>query len=486
MQPCGYARLPACGAILLVFLALTMRGAEPVVLTPRLITLPASTARPRFADIDGDGRSDLLVIDLVQKTLLNYHQRPAGFADAPDQAVPLPAQTVWVAPHDVDPQPGLELLISTATGLVYSRQNAGLFESERQRLIAATQVFTNFDFPFLVLLSTNQPGTNDFIPVISATQAVLYHRDSAYTWRPDPPLALDVQDTGWSVTLDPWADPWALGPNPAHHLRVHQSLRARPEPKRDPGPENEAIRRIMDDMKKSSKGDPPRRDRVDVDGDGQADVVLWQSRANPVPKTDVYFFLRGADHQLPERPSQVLHCHGVPIPFGPKDEWSPLHDLNGDRIPELILLELKPGILTANGIVEAFFSRGLDWSLTIRTFQRGAFPGSPDASVPVKGILPSRFLSGWSYFIEGDFNGDGRPDLLVQRTESQWNVFFSTTDARWFAPQPALTFDAPTRGEPQVIDLNGDGLSDIIWHERDAHRMTIFMSPPLAAKDKTP
>ena len=36
--------------------------------------------------------------------------------------------------------------MSTATGLVYCRQNAGLFESERHPLIEVSQAFTNFDF----------------------------------------------------------------------------------------------------------------------------------------------------------------------------------------------------------------------------------------------------------------------------------------------------------------------------------------------------
>jgi hypothetical protein len=152
--------------LLLLVLALNVRGAGPVVLSPRLITLPASAGLPRFADVDGDGRADLLVIDLGEKTLLNYHQQPGGFANAPDQVVPLPPQTVWVAPCDVDAHPGLELLMCTAAGLVYSRQDAGQFESERRPLIQGSQVFTNFDHPVLTLLTTDKAGTNDSIPVI--------------------------------------------------------------------------------------------------------------------------------------------------------------------------------------------------------------------------------------------------------------------------------------------------------------------------------
>jgi hypothetical protein len=283
----SHGRLPASGALLLLFLALTVRGAGPVVLSPQSITVPASTSMVRFVDVDGDGRSDLLVLDPEEKKLLIYHQHPDGFTNAPDQVIALPPQTAWVAPCDVDAHPGLELLMSTAAGLVYSRQDAGLFESERRPLITASQVFTNFDSPFLALLNTNKAGTNDSIPVISARQAVLYHRNSAYEWSPGPPLAFHEEPTGWYVGRDWRGDNWTLGPNPAHHLQVYQSLRTKPEPKRDQQPENDTIRKIIDDMKKTDKANPPQMPACTGAGEGMGNGAVcaritpeaWSSRA---------------------------------------------------------------------------------------------------------------------------------------------------------------------------------------------------------------
>jgi hypothetical protein len=474
------------GFLLLAFLGLDLRGAEPVVLSPKLITLPATAGMTRFADVDGDGRADLLVIDVGDKALSNYHQRPGGFASAPDQVIALPPQTVWVAPCDVDAHPGLELLMSTAAGLVYSRQDASRFESERRSLIQGSQVFTNFDYPILTLLTTNNAGTNDLIPLISAQQAVPYHRNSAYEWSPGPPLSLKAEKASWSVNLEPWESRWALGPNPAHRLGAYQSFRARPDQRRNQEPENEAIRKLIEELKKTGKGQAPQTDRVDVDGDGREDLLLWQLTGNLGFKTDICILLRGADRKLPEQPTQVLRCRGFPIPLGSTRQWSPAHDLDGDGICELVLLEFKPDILSANGVVEMFLSHGIDWVLAIRTFHGGAYSGSPDASVQVKGILPAEVLSGWTFFIDGDFNGDGRPDFLVQRTETQWNIYFSTTDGRWFAPQPALTFDAPAKGHMEIKDLNGDGLSDVIWREPDNHSVSIYMLPSSQAKGRTP
>jgi hypothetical protein len=475
--------------VLLLFLAVNAGWAGSVELSRQVITLPANAGKPLFVDIEGNGRCNLLVIDTAEKKLLNYRQRPDGFTNSPDQVISLPPQTAWVAPCDVDAHPGLELLMSTATGLFYCRQNAGLFESERHPLIEVSQGFTNYDLPTLTLLNTNKTGTNDLIPVISAGRTVLYHRNSAYEWSPGPPLAFDVKQTAWSVNRYLWRDLWALGPNPAHSLDVEQSFRAQPEQARDKEPENEVIRKIIADMEKNAAASPPQLDRVDVDGDGREDLVLWQVGGKLDFKTDIYIFLSGADQKLPEQPTQVLHCHGFPIPLGSTWRRSPVHDLDGNGVCELVLLEIKTRIISESGLVEMVVSHGLDWALTIRSFHHGAFSRSPDASVPVTGILPSEVLAGWPFLVQGDFNGDGRLDLLVRRSDTQWNIFLSTTDpARrdWFAPQPAMTFDVPTRGYIEIQDLNGDGLSDIIWHEWDKPNLSIFMSPPRQAKGKNP
>ena len=59
----SHGPLPARGVLLLMFLVLNVSRAEPVVLSPQLITVPASTSVVRFADVDGHGRCSLLVID---------------------------------------------------------------------------------------------------------------------------------------------------------------------------------------------------------------------------------------------------------------------------------------------------------------------------------------------------------------------------------------------------------------------------------------
>ena len=469
-----------CGVILLLCLTTNVARAGPVELSHQTVTLPVNTSEPIFVDIDEDGRADLLVLDPVEKKLLNYHQHSNGFSNSPDQTISLPPQTAWVAACDVHAHAGRELLFSTAVGLIYSRQNAGLIESERHTLIESMQVFSNFDFPILIRLSTNKTETNILIPVISADHVVRYHRNSAYEWSPEAPLALDTNHTSWSVN-NSWPQ-WTSGPNPARSLTVWQSIQSKQNKHPEDEPANDAIRKIRRDFKPGYSGE----NRLDINGDGQEDLILRNASSGKLDvKTDLHVFLRGVDRKLPEKPTQVLHCLGFPIPIG--YNVSPVSDLDGDGVGELVLLELKSNFTSVSGAIETALSHGVDWALTIRSFKQGAFSRSPDASFPVTGILAvGGGLEEWPMFIQGDFNGDGRPDLLFRRSETHWNIFFSTSDGRWFATQPAMTFEAPARVYIDIKDLNGDGLADIICHEPDESRYLIFMSPPRGTKDKNP
>lgn len=479
-----------CAAILAAFLGIATGRAGPVQLSARSIALPAGAGSLRFVDVDQDGRSDLLVIEPRENRLLNYHQRSDGFVHSPDQTIPLPPDTAWVAAGDVDTQRGLELILSTEAGVFFRRQEEGIFEPEQHPLIQVQQSFSNCDYPVLTSLATNQVGMTKLIPVFSAGQAVLYQRTDAGQWRPGPSPVLD-QNTSFCQANHryPWDDWWALGPNTARNLRIDQSFRLEPKEQREDEPSHETIRKILEEMKKTSPTSQAVTNRLDVNGDGREDFVLWQVSNKLHFKTDLYIFLRGSDRQLPAEPTQILHCRGLPIPIDSTLIAAPLQDLNGDGVCELVLLELKTHFISASGLIETALSHGLDWALTIRSFEGGAFNRRSGASVPLKGILPAQVLNGWPFFIDGDYNGDGRPDLVVRRSDTRWNIFVSTTDSThrdWFEPEPAMGFDTPAQGHLGIRDLNGDGSSDLVWFEPGRSRLFIFMSPSRRAKAKSP
>jgi hypothetical protein len=89
-------------------------------------------------------------------------------------------------------------------------------------------------------------------------------------------------------------------------------------------------------------------------------------------------------------------------------------------------------------------------------------------------------------FIGGDFNGDGRPDLVIRRSTTSWNILLSVTDGRWFEPRAAMTFEAPAQGDFEFNDLNGDGRGDIALRSWDGPQLSLFLSQSQRTKGGSP
>ena len=433
---------------------------------PQLITLPFNANAIRFVPLEEHGRAALLAVDPVQHRLLIYRQRPWGFTNVADQVMPLPPRTAWVAPCDVDAHPGLELVMSTAKGVVYHRQNNGFFEAEPRTLVNADQVFTNDDAPRLLSLATNTS-----LPVIAMTQAVLYTRNSAYEWQSASPVTLTRTRSGWGDDRSEWT----LGQNRSRGLHISETFQA--GPKETAVQANDSIGKLVEELRKDTSRPIPGTNTVDINHDGKMDFVLWQVIPALEPRTDIYLFLAEADGRLPDKPSQVLHCRGVPIPLDSTDEQSALVDLKRDGNFELVLMEIKSPLTSSAGILEMALSMGIDCGLAIRTFHDGAFSVAPDARIPCT-LLIGQQLQHWPTFVCGDVNGDGRPDLLVQRSTTQWNIYLSMPGDDWFTVQPAITFDTPLPGYLTLEDLNGDGRADIVVRQWDDPRVYILLSRP--------
>ena len=438
------------------------------------ITLPARDMHTRFADLNSRGQFDLLAVDSMGKQLLIYRQRTTGFTNAPDQIIYLPPHTAWIAPAHVETQSNLDLLVSTATGLVYYRQAGGVFEKQPRLLLKANQVFTGDGSPVLLASLTNTA-----IPLISATQAWSVQRNDQLGWTSGPPALLKAQNANWSGTRN-GASGWSIGPEAARTLNVQRDFLSKPEPATSYAPENVGIAKLISSLKEN--GTPPETQEADLDGDGRKDLVVWQFTYASF-RTDLYVFLRSADGHLPERPTQILHCRGVPIPVNSTWTWAPLADLKGDGQYELVLLEPDFIVTSIGSLVDMALTRETPFALTVRSFRHGAFARSGEKAASIKAQLSLYGSWEWPFLICGDFNGDGRPDLLVKRSATQWEIYYSTSNGHWFEAQAAMTFELPAQGYFErdyfeISDLNGDGRSDIVSHDLDDRRIFILLTNP--------
>jgi hypothetical protein len=483
-----------CWALVMWLLAAGIAGAAEYDFQRQTIQIPTTNAlgaarrQVLFADIDRDRLEDLVVVGPHENRVWIYRQRASGFPEQPDQAIELPPQTGWTGLADVDGEAGLELLVSTARGVVYRRQAAGVFEGQWRELAAVSQVFglsSNDIVPTLLLLDSpagvgpraksaraagSNPATNRPVPVITSAEAILYQRNERFEWSPGRAQPLQVTHESWGQERGNWA----AGPNPARTLFTSRACQSEPGPSSEKKAELDGLRRLSQELEKEARSFV-RQAEIDVDGDGQRDGVLWRVAGELDPKTDVFLFLRGADHRLPSEPTQVLHGRGFPVQVGRQHRVCPFCDLDGDGVSELVLLTLKQPVTSPDGLVEAFMTRGFDWLLTIRRRRPDGYPRGVDASVSLTTTLSfERFVSD-SIIIDGDFNGDGRPDILAQRSPTQWDVVLSAGGG-WFNAKPARAFELPADGVLTIRDLNGDGASDLVVETPGEAQMLVFLS----------
>jgi hypothetical protein len=226
---------------------------------------------------------------------------------------------------------------------------------------------------------------------------------------------------------------------------------------------------------------------ADVDGDGLMDVV-----ATHVGRGTTYVFRGSAGRPglVPDaaRGDSIIRLPGVTF-------FDFLLDMNGDGKKDLILARTeRPGLL---GIVKILLTKDVDVEILFH-FSIAGPPGSggplfseaPDHRKAIK--IPILFSSasrgvniGTSAVIslKGDYDGDGRADLLLRQDESRLAVYKG--EGRRFTEDPAISI--PVTGmdgyrflEPIVEDLNADGISDIIlvyysWDAK-ADRLSVLTS----------
>ncbi len=169
----------------------------------------------------------------------------------------------------------------------------------------------------------------------------------------------------------------------------------------------------------------------DFNGDGKTDIIyyttsgtwrIWFSNGDGT-------FTASGDF----RPGDALS-------FNP-NFWA-YQDLNGDGKTDIIYY-------TTSGTWRIWFSNG-----------DGTFTASGD-------FRPSDVYSNYApYWAYGDFNGDGKADIIYYTTSGTWRIKFSTGDGTFvdtaaFRPGDAASFDSTLW---RYQDLNGDGRTDIIYY----------------------
>jgi hypothetical protein len=233
---------------------------------------------------------------------------------------------------------------------------------------------------------------------------------------------------------------------------------------------------------------------ADLNRDGAVDMIksVWLNEPSFLPglssgKVVVSIYVAGADGRIPSKPQQIFR----------KSDWTPavpILDVDGDGYPDLVLGYSQ--LDSREGVRKQITAQQLDFCLRFhfnRENARLAGGGAPDSfsreadcqvNVAIHLDQASLLLSGGrrEYFeryvkVAGDFNGDGKTDLMVRDHGDTISAYFFLSREKGFSRQADLRFNCP---EPidgwEVRDMNNDGVSDMIVRLGNQHGYRIFVS----------
>ncbi|MBV9978310.1 MAG: VCBS repeat-containing protein [Hyphomicrobiales bacterium] len=188
--------------------------------------------------------------------------------------------------------------------------------------------------------------------------------------------------------------------------------------------------------------------------------VFWR---NSIDNTLAHWTLNGA--QIASNQQVTLGGN----PATPDASWNVvgIGDFNGDQNADLLWRN-------ANGSV-------IDWTMngaqiaSIQNVTLGGAPATPDASWNVAGI--------------GDFNGDGKSDILWQNTNGSL-IDWTMNGSQITAAQNVTLGGTPVTPDASwriagIGDFNGDGKSDILWRNANGSLLDWTMNGSQIAADQS-
>ncbi len=205
---------------------------------------------------------------------------------------------------------------------------------------------------------------------------------------------------------------------------------------------------------------------TDLNADGYVDAVA----TFPSKGVTGIYLGKAAGSQVFETPDQVIRFDG----------WTLAHvlqDVNGDQRKDLILAKMeKVGFW---GGLQILITRTIDVDiLAYLEAPDGRYPESPSfqKTIEVPLILSAshqmlKIETPHLLNFAGDFNRDGRKDMLFKSAPDRLTVNFGTSEGVFTEDDPleiaTVDTSAFSSSQPTVADINGDGLSDLVLYHRD-------------------
>ena len=506
LLPKGHRSMHRACLFAVLFLSATAHGAS---VSFHQLVLGADGQNGIFSvDLDGDGRRDLIGLSGGRISVYRADPKEAtGYAPRPEELLTGP-HAYYADAADVLPAKGKEILVLTPTGIFAYFQEGGRFALIPQPLVrcstilsmvgvrgglAAAQTEMVAVLPWNFAFDANGDGLDDLlVPHDGGVDVHLQTAPGQFA----KPITLSVFPFAYHMPPEGYG-PGEFAGFTARGIRIQVIFRdiERRDVNGDGKPDlvcgacwfAQKLDGSFDPRPAVVPGwaAPTNRDRglrtLDLNGDGRQDS-LHESLIPEDPlnlRTRVRIFLTGNDGQPPPTPSQVVVDQNILI-----HTQLPVHDFNGDGALDFAMFktDITP-TMVAKWIRQCFGK--IDGYLNFYLFNKAANcygsrpdrPAAPAFSKRIRmnfkvdlmeammGLVWERYLATMMRF-EGDYNADGRPDLLVRDETNHISIYLNTGDpVRLYPEEPDIALEGvPAFGGLALDDLNGDGATDLILY----------------------
>jgi hypothetical protein len=445
-----------------------------------------------YCDLDGDGLKDIVLADGLDLKI--FYQDPVrGFTRKPQQQFRLDDRPCAVWPARLGKK-AESLLVMTSDGVTELCFTSRTAPPEHRQIIKQTTIIPEtLEEPDITYFPLSAETGNGWplmlVPTVGGLQVWKYNGDWTQTQTLENGLDIrnlpSVSNPGYTQTavLD-------LCISDVHHDGRDDLIIRRDDLS---GRETYAVYlqetngRFGPTPAATAEGKPDRHSWLcwlDINRDGKLDLVksTWLREPWFVPgvssgKVLVEIHLADAQGKIRAQPQQVFR----------KNDWTPalpMVDVDGDGYPDLVLgYSLFD---SREGMRKMLTAKQLDFSLKLHFYRPGeGFPAKPDCEREVVIHLDrhSVFMGAdrrqfFNRFVDvsGDFNGDGKRDLLVRDRSEEISAYCFISREKGFSRNADFRFKCPEPIEHwEIRDLNGDGVSDLVVKLRD-HGFRIFLS----------
>ena len=229
----------------------------------------------------------------------------------------------------------------------------------------------------------------------------------------------------------------------------------------------------------------------DMNADGVADLVVFSLKGGDSGRfgqtselwnmrfgLHVHFGTRASGGlEFSKEPGAEIFAEG--IPFGIE-----IHDFNGDGQKDVMVTKIKPGIFKSIGmLIGAVLTKSVSLDMDFYRMEDGAYPEKQDRRLKLRTASMGDSGEQAALFppvLVGDFNGDGRSDLLMGWGRDELRIYVGVEGSRLFEQRPEkIAVDVPGEDYVWLSDLNKDGKDDVVMHHRSAdepNRVTLLIA----------